>query len=164
MTAGNRDLTIRISGRLDGAIRDIDRLDGKLSGVARSASGAERGWRRAAVLIRDFATAGLAANVAFAALQRVLSGVGGAVRGGVEAGLSMERPRGRGALRRGRRAERVFYASRMSTTSAKNAMTTAHRIAMTIPAANMASKLPRTISHTRLQKLGDLGSMHARVS
>ena len=164
MTTGNRDLTIRISGRLDGAIRDIDRLDGKLSGVVWSASGAERGWRRAAVSIRDFATAGLYANAAPAAIQRISSGVGGAVRGGVEAGLSMERPRGRGALRRGRRAERVFYASRMSTTSAKNAMTTAHRIAMTIPAENMASKLPRTISHTRLQKLGDLGSMHARVS
>lgn len=35
MTAGNRDLTIRISGRLDGAIRDIDRLERKLQGTTR---------------------------------------------------------------------------------------------------------------------------------
>ena len=157
MTTGNRDLTIRISGRLDGAIRDIDRLDGKLSGVARSASGAERGWRRAAVSIRDFATAGLHANAAPAAIQRVLSGVRGGVGGDVEAGLSMERPRGRGA-------ERVFYASRMSTTSARNAMPAAHRIAAKTAPANRPSKQPRTTSHTRLQKLGGLGSMHARVS
>lgn len=91
MAGSNTDLTIRIRGQLNGAIRDLDRLESKLSAVARSASRAERGWRRAAVSIRDFATAGLAANVVFAALQRVFSGVGGAVRGVVEAGLSMER-------------------------------------------------------------------------
>ena len=164
MTTGNRELTIRIGGRLDGAIRDLDRLEGKLPGVARSASQAERGWRRAAVSIRDFATAGLAANAAFAALQRVFSGVGGTARGVVEAGLSMGRPRERGVLRRSRRGERTCYASRMSTTSARNAMTAAHRIAMAMAAATMPSKPPRIISHTRLQKLGSLGSMHARVS
>ena len=84
MTGGNTDLTIRIRGQLNGAIRDLDRLDRKLSGAARSASRAERGWSRAAVPIRDFAHAGLVANAAFAGIRRVLSGVGGA-------GLSMER-------------------------------------------------------------------------
>ena len=91
MAGSNTDLTIRIRGQLNGAIRDLDRLESKLSGVARSASRAERGWRRAAVSIHDFAKAGLAANVAFAAIKKFLSGVGGAVRGVVEAGLSMER-------------------------------------------------------------------------
>ena len=143
MAGSNTDLTIRIRGQLDGAIRDLDRLESKLSGVARTTSLAERGWRRAAVSIRDF---------------------GAAVRSVVEAGLSMERPREHGVLRRGRRGERTCYASRMSTTSARNAMPAAHRIAMKTAAANRASKLPRTISHTRLQKFGGLGSMHARVS
>ena len=155
MTGGNTDLTIRIRGQLNGAIRDLDRLDRKLSGAARSASRAERGWSRAAVSIRDFAQAGLVANVAFAGVQRVLSGV-------VGAGLSMERlerPRGCGAVRR----DRIRYASRMSTTIPRNAMTAAHRIAVKMAALTRPSKLPRTKSHTRLQKFDSLGSMHARV-
>ena len=155
MAGSNTDLTIRIRGRLDGAIRDLDRLDGKLSRVARSASRAERGWSRAAVSIRDFAHAGLVANAAFAGVQRILSGVGGA-------GLSMERlerPRGCGAMRR----DRIRYANRMSTTIPRNAMTTAHRIARQMAALTRPSKLPRTASHTRLQKFDGLGSMHARV-
>ena len=152
MAGSNTDLTIRIRGRLDGAIRDLDRLDGKLSRVARSASRAERGWSRAAVSIRDFAHAGLVANAAFAGVQRVLSGVGGA-------GLPMERPRGRGAVRR----DRIRYASRMSTTIPRNAMPTAHRIAVKMAPATKPSKQARTKSHVRLQKFGGLGSMHARV-
>lgn len=35
MTTGNTDLTIRITGRLDGAIRDLDRLQSKLQGATR---------------------------------------------------------------------------------------------------------------------------------
>ena len=35
MTTGNRELTIRIGGRLDGAIRDLDRLQSKLQGATR---------------------------------------------------------------------------------------------------------------------------------
>ena len=35
MTTGNTDLTIRITGRLDGAIRDIERLESKLQGATR---------------------------------------------------------------------------------------------------------------------------------
>ena len=122
MAGSNTDLTIRIRGRLDGAIRDLGRLEKGLSGVARGVGRAERGWNREARSIRDFARAGAAGNLVSAAIKRGLAGIAGLVGGVVEAGLSMERlerPRGRGVLRRARCGERTCYASRTSTSCSR---------------------------------------------
>lgn len=89
MTTGNRDLTIRIGGRLDGAIREIDRLERKLQGATRAFGKLRSSAAAAGGRLRS-ALGGLGAAVAAAfgdfevTLARIV-GLVGVARGEVDA-------------------------------------------------------------------------------
>ena len=92
MTTGNSDLTIRIGGRLDGAIREIDRLERKLQGATRAfgklrSSAAAAGGRLRSALGGLVAAVG-AGGAAFGDFEVTLArivGLVGVARGEVDA-------------------------------------------------------------------------------